>query len=131
MDKQPEATTKELKKGKFAPPDYLKAPAPKEPGYTYRWIKLDANTPVYGGSDARGWEIVRRGAGSSEPFRSGDLIWARMPADIAADRNAHYAERSNRAVDMIQNPDHYLTDQERMKHGKHFRGSVQITHGRR
>ena len=125
------------KQVKYTPPDLLKV-NDKDPNFTYRWIKIGANVPIYGGQDVRGWELVRRGNSEKaldgllsefsvtaldSTFRVGDLVLARMPKENAEARNAAYLERNRTQMKAIQDPKRKVDSLDRDK----FQGNVDIT----
>jgi hypothetical protein len=102
----------------WAPPSRLDAP-PAPPGFKHRWIRAEA-----GGQDDRinvsakmreGYELVR--ADEHPDFQSpsvedgrhagvlgvGGLLLARIPEEIAEDRNAYYASRTHDQLQSVDN----------------------------
>lgn len=114
----------------------------RDPNFTYRWIKVSDRTPIYGGIDPRGWEIVRRKQvnGNAEltgtlsqfsqqtldsTFRIGDLILARMPKEKAQERKDAYLERNRLQVEAIKDPKRFVSRQ----HREGMQGSVEVYKG--
>jgi hypothetical protein len=102
----------------WAPPSRLDAP-PAPPGFKHRWIRAEA-----GGQDDRinvsakmreGYELVR--ADEHPDFQSpsvedgrhagvlgvGGLLLARIPEEMAEDRNAYYASRTHDQLQSVDN----------------------------
>jgi hypothetical protein len=102
----------------WAPPSRLDAPS-APPGFKHRWIRAEA-----GGQDDRinvsakmreGYELVR--ADEHPDFQSpsvedgrhagvlgvGGLLLARIPEEMAEDRNAYYASRTHDQLQSVDN----------------------------
>ncbi len=125
------------KQTKYTPPDLLKVNE-KDPRFTYRWIKIGSNVPIYGGQDVRGWELVRRKdtdkvldgllsdfsvTALDSTIRIGDLVLAKMPKETAEERNEMYLERNRTQVNALKDPKREVDKVDRNK----FQGSVEIT----
>lgn len=125
------SNTQTVKKYTYAPPDLL-AVNQKDPKYTYHWIKPNDRMNFIDGKEVRGWEIVRWGAidtESNEPLmgilsqfgvktlgsiiRTGDLILARMPNEMANARNEFYLNKNQVAKESIKRVNRKLEQQPR------------------
>jgi len=124
---------------KWRAPDLLHVNE-RDHNFTYRWIRISDRTPIYGGIDPRGWEIVRKkqvtenveltGTLSTfsqhtldSTFRVGDLILARMPKEKAKERKDAYLERNRLQVEAIKDPKRFVSRQYR----EGMQGSVEVT----
>lgn len=121
MDRTPQAEKSRAKSSRakaWKPPSSLDAP-PAPEGYAHRWIRMEAN-----GQDDRknlsarlreGFELVR-----AEEFPDwelptiqdgkhagiigvGGLVLARIPLEIAAQRNAYYRRQTNDQLAAVDN----------------------------
>ena len=109
IDRAQDTREKHARKGPWKPPSTLEAPEPPE-GYIHRWIR----TEVMGFDDRKnvsakireGWELVR---GDEHPdfddptiedgkhagvIGVGGLVLARIPIEIAEERNKYYRDRT-------------------------------------
>lgn len=148
---QSKLLNKNADKAKWSKPNLLSLRGfNKEPGYRYRLVKTSESHTFIDGKDARGWEIVRKGAGAQDLqdtftgnisqfgkealgsiVKVGDLILARMPEDMAVQRNEYYANRtrlqSNKTPKQRVNSSlqgHMLEEEDIEKNLKPVRGQV-------
>ena len=121
MDRTPRSETAKAKTARvqtWKPPSTLDAP-PAPAGYAHRWIRIEAN-----GFDDRknlsarlreGFELVRAEEYPDWELPSiqdgkhagvigvGGLVLARIPIDIAAQRNAYYRRQANEQLAAVDN----------------------------
>lgn len=113
-----ETRAKTERKRSWTPPSRLDAP-PAPPGYKHRWIRAESDgkedrTNV-AGKLREGYELVRaeehqnfvvpamddgRHAGV---IGVGGLLLARIPEEIAEERNAHYQQRTQEQLSAVDN----------------------------
>jgi hypothetical protein len=103
------------KQSKFKPKDKLHVEG-QDDNFKYRWIRVRPDAPIFGGKDVRDWEVAREGEIEVEklsPFaitpldstrRQGDLVLARMPRDLADERNLYYQEKAKLQREAARKP---------------------------
>jgi hypothetical protein len=109
---------KETRKKVWTPPSSLDAP-PAPDGYRHRWIR----TQVLGFNDAKnmsgkirsGWELVRADEYPDHDYPQvnegkyagvigvGGLVLARIPEELAKQREAYYANRTQEREQAVEN----------------------------
>ena len=102
----------------WAPPSSLDAPEPPA-GYRHRWIRVEVlgfdDTKNVSGKLREGWELVRADEYPEQDFPSlttgkysgvigvGGLVLARLPEEIAQQREAYYRDQTKSRDDAVNN----------------------------
>ena len=110
-DKLKKATT-------WTPPSSLDAP-PAPQGYRHRWIRVEVlgfdDTKNMSGKLREGWELVRSDEYPDQDFPSlttgkysgvigvGGLVLARIPEEIAQQREAYYQDQTKQRDEAVNN----------------------------
>ena len=102
----------------WTPPSSLDAP-PAPEGYRHRWIRVEVlgfdDTKNMSGKLREGWELVRADQYPEQDFPSlttgkysgvigvGGLVLARIPEEIAQQREAYYRDQTKSRDDAVNN----------------------------
>ena len=102
----------------WAPPSSLDAPEPPA-GYRHRWIRVEVlgfdDTKNVSGKLREGWELVRADEYPEQDFPSlatgkysgvigvGGLVLARIPEEIAQQREAYYKDQTKQRDEAVNN----------------------------
>ena len=102
----------------WTPPSSLDAP-PAPEGYRHRWIRVEVlgfdDTKNVSGKLREGWELVRADEYPEQDFPSlatgkysgvigvGGLVLARIPEEIAQQREAYYRDQTKSRDDAVNN----------------------------
>ena len=102
----------------WAPPSSLDAP-PAPEGYRHRWIRVEVlgfdDTKNISGKLREGWELVRADEYPDQEFPSlttgkysgvigvGGLVLARIPEEIAQQREAYYKDQTKQRDEAVNN----------------------------
>ena len=102
----------------WTPPSSLDAP-PAPQGYRHRWIRVEVlgfdDTKNVSGKLREGWELVRADEYPEQDFQSmttgkysgvigvGGLVLARIPEEIAQQREAYYKDQTKQRDEAVNN----------------------------
>ena len=102
----------------WTPPSSLEAP-PAPQGYRHRWIRVEVlgfdDTKNVSGKLREGWELVRADEYPEQDFPSlttgkysgvigvGGLVLARIPEEIAQQREAYYKDQTKQRDEAVNN----------------------------
>ena len=108
----------EARKVVWTPPSSLDAP-PAPEGYRHRWIRVEVlgfdDTKNVSGKLREGWELVRADEYPEQDFPSlatgkysgvigvGGLVLARIPEEIAQQREAYYKDQTKQRDEAVNN----------------------------